>query len=187
METLRTELIETQKVRSDLMKWKLLIVAAIGGSALGFSGSGDNGQNNACLALAIIPLACFYVDLLCRHLSLRNKAIGKFIASHDSGDEVLKNYENFYDRISRDVWDLVSFESVALVGCTVFLSIAIVPIGVLASSAEPCWGLLAWPASLFYGAAITGLILSIWLQTRYTRCKSKMDNLITPDESKKAI
>jgi len=69
-----------------------------------------------CLALAIIPLACFYVDLLCRHLSLRNKAIGKFIASHDSGDEVLKSYENFYDRISRDVWDLVSFESVALLG-----------------------------------------------------------------------
>ena len=76
MDALRPELIETQKIRSDLMKWKLLIVSGIGGAALGFSGSNGNAPTGAHLALAIIPIACFYVDLLCRHLSLRNKAIG---------------------------------------------------------------------------------------------------------------
>ncbi len=40
LDTLRNELIETQKVRSDLMKWKLLIVSGVGGAALGFSRSG---------------------------------------------------------------------------------------------------------------------------------------------------
>jgi len=56
MQTLRTELIETQKVRSDLLKWKLLIVAGIGGAALGFFGSSSGHPSNAHLAL-IAPVS----------------------------------------------------------------------------------------------------------------------------------
>ena len=78
MITLRTELIEAQKARSDLMKWKPLIVAGVGGAALGFSGNNDAAAN-AHFALAVLPLACAYVDLLCRSLSLRTKAVGLFI------------------------------------------------------------------------------------------------------------
>jgi hypothetical protein len=78
VDTLRTELIESQKARSDLLKWKLLIVAAAGGSALGFSG--PEKSDNAHFALAVLPLACAYVDLLCRSLSLRTCRRASFSA-----------------------------------------------------------------------------------------------------------
>ena len=173
MDTLRSELIETQKVRSDLMKWKLLILAGIGGAALGFSGS--TGPNNSHLALAIIPVACVYVDLLCRHLSLRNKIIGKFIEKHQTNGSLLGDYERFYARNSVDVWKLGSFESVALVGCTVFVSIAIIPVGILAAGGVTSWILYAWPASLFYGAGAAGISLSIWIYILYDKRKKKID------------
>jgi hypothetical protein len=169
MQTLRTEIIETQKVRSDLLKWKLLIVAFIGGAALGFSGS-SGGQNpsSAYLALSVIPIGCFYVDLLCRHLSLRNKAIGLFISFRQEENELLREYERFYDTIFDKGWGRLSLESLALVGCTVLLSVAIVPIGI-AMSGMPFWPPYAWPVSLFYASGGMGVVLSLWLQARYQR------------------
>ena len=35
IEKLRDEIIESQKARTELMKWKLILVAAIGGASLG--------------------------------------------------------------------------------------------------------------------------------------------------------
>ena len=37
MSNLRAEIIESQKVRSELLKWKLLIVSALGAAGLGFT------------------------------------------------------------------------------------------------------------------------------------------------------
>jgi len=34
METLRSEIIESQKARNDLMKWKLLLVSGLGAAGL---------------------------------------------------------------------------------------------------------------------------------------------------------
>ena len=182
MDSLRTELVETQKIRSDLLKWKLLIVAGIGGTALGFSGSGSGDTtSNAHLALAVIPIACVYVDLLCRHLSLRNKAIGLFIGFHEHESKTLRDYERFYLQLSREAWVGVSFESVALVGCTIFLSLAIVPIGILASGLS-LWPIATqWPATLFIGSGFGGVLLSVWLQVRYAYAKSKAEQLSKKD------
>ena len=178
METLRNELIETQKVRADLMKWKLLIVAGIGGAALGFSGGdGGNPPTSAHLALAIIPLACVYVDLLCRHMSLRNKAIGLFIAAGGHQSYHLRDYERFYLEVSETAWSRVSLESVALVGCTVFLSLAIIPIGIMASGL-PLWPVpTEWPATLFVGSGACGVLFSWALHARYSGAKARADEL----------
>ena len=180
MDSLRNEIIQTQKIRSDLIKWKLLIVAGIGGAALGFSGHGP--ASNAPLALAIIPFACVYVDLLCRHLSLRNRAIGVFIRSQQSHDAILRDYEQFYDRVYQHVWRGTSLESVALVGCSIFLSVAIIPIGIGASGEHASWRPSAWPAYLFYGSGISGIILSLWLHVRYRGAQSKLDELAVPPD-----
>jgi hypothetical protein len=178
METLRTELIETQKIRSDLMKWKLLIVAGIGGAALGLSGNGGaDTPGRAHYALAVIPIACVYVDLICRHLSLRNKAIGLFIGSRDHESNVLRDYERYYAVISKRAWAGVSLESVALVGCTVFLSLAIIPIGILASGLS-LWPIpTGWPAMLFMGSGVCGVVLSLALHLRYSNAKKKAEAL----------
>ncbi len=173
VETLRSELIESQKVRSDLLKWKLLIVSGVGGAALGFSGVAPA---NAHLALAVLPLACAYVDLLCRHLSLRNKAIGVFVEKSTTHTFAhLREYESFYSDLSKNAWKNNSLESIALLGLTAFVSIAVVPVGILVGNES--WRPWTWPSSLFYGSGIVGLISSILIQISYTRLKTAVHNV----------
>jgi len=170
MDTLREEIIESQKTRSDLLKWKLVIVAGIGGAALGFS---DKGPGNAHFALAVLPLACAYVDLLCRSLSLRNKAIGLFIehGEHESDGE--RAYEAFYRDIHDVAWNKASLEAWALRWSTVLISIAIVPVGVLAGGSA--WQPWVWPSGLFYASSLLGLVVGLCIERTYRR---KMDRAI---------
>lgn len=74
--TLRQEILQSQQTRSDLLKWKLGLVGAIGAVGLGLAGS--RVSNHADLVLCAVPLVCIYVDFLCRHLSLRILVIGVF-------------------------------------------------------------------------------------------------------------
>jgi hypothetical protein len=173
MDTLRNELIESQKVRTDLLKWKLLIVSGVAGAALGFSG---DKPSRAHLALTILPLACAYVDLLCRHLSLRNKAIGIFIeksTTHSSAH--LRDCEAFYADLSRSAWESHSLESLALLGLTAFVSIAVVPVGILAG--DESWCPWTWPTALFYGSGIVGLAGAILIEVWYIRLKNAAQKL----------
>jgi hypothetical protein len=129
MDTLRLEAIEAQKNRSELLKWKLLIVAGVSGTALGFSGKGPG---SSYLALAILPLCCAYVDLLCWNLSLRIKAIGLFILHGSHGSAELRCYERFYREIGQ-VLPKASLESLALFWSTLIVSLAVAPVGYLAA------------------------------------------------------
>ncbi len=95
--SLRNQITETQKIRSDLLKWKLVLVSGIGAVGLGIQeGAGHNE-----ILLGLIPLVCVYVDALCAHLSLRIRAIGVFMAIHptDIPDEkYAQSYERFIRR-----------------------------------------------------------------------------------------
>ncbi len=88
---LKQELLQSQKSRDELMKWKLLLVAAIGSVGLGFSSKAN--PPYAELVLAIIPFVCCYVDLLCRNLSVRTKMLSRFLAA-----ELVSNPQNFTSR-----------------------------------------------------------------------------------------
>jgi hypothetical protein len=162
-DTLRTEVIESQKVRSDLLKWKLLICAVVGATALGLSEK----ATKAPLALAVIPLACLYVDLLCRHLSLRNHAIGCFLRESKHADEVLKAYEKYYREASKG-W--FSLEDLALIGFTVVVSIIVYFVGMSALDV-PLWS-WGWPAVLFPASAGLAILFSGALEFYY-RCLRK--------------
>jgi hypothetical protein len=91
MSGLRDEIIESQKARSELLKWKLLIVSALGAAGLGFTEHG--GARGAYLVLLLIPLVCSYVDFQSRHHTLRILVIGKFIRLNLCGVETA--YEHF--------------------------------------------------------------------------------------------
>ena len=52
MDIYRGEIIEAQKIRADFMKWKLILVGAIGGTGLA-SLKGDNAIDT--LIFAVIP------------------------------------------------------------------------------------------------------------------------------------
>jgi hypothetical protein len=99
LEFLREEILNAQKVRSDLLKWKLGLVGTLGAVGLGLAGADTAGHPD--LVLCAVPFVSVYVDLLCRHLSLRILVIGKY--QQRSGVEELAGYEEFVEKEARDL------------------------------------------------------------------------------------
>ena len=144
METLRNEIIESQKARNDLLKWKLLLVSGLGAAGLGFSQ--HTGAFKDELVLCCIPFVCAYVDLVCHHLYLRILVIGKFISlipAKKGTRSCIGQYEIFVDTNFRNpdkrrrkkigAFDL---EDWALVGSSIILSLALIVYS-LWSTVEP--------------------------------------------------
>lgn len=126
MQNLINQITESQKVRSDLMKWKLVLVSGVGTAGLGLGSSVD--FPNANLLLCLIPLIAIYVDSQCGNLSLRIKAIGEFISSikpEGRAETLLKNYEKFIRKNPPGF----RLEIIALHGSTIFLSTIIICYG----------------------------------------------------------
>ncbi len=98
---LRTQIIESQRARHDLIKWKLFLVAVLGATGLGVSGFNIQTPTflkKAELLLALIPLVCVYVDAICSNLSLRIIGIGAFIRNHPPtlpDEHYAQSYEEF--------------------------------------------------------------------------------------------
>jgi hypothetical protein len=136
MDSLRTEILQAQNTRSDLLKSKLGLVGVIGAVGLGLAGSKSSAH--ADLVLCAVPLLCVYVDLLCRHLSLRVLVIGTFMrrqmatpgAARETRDQqVLSAYEHHaHEARSHGAFDL---EDWAVTWSTAALSIAVGAYGVL--------------------------------------------------------
>lgn len=99
MSSLRSEILEGQKNRADLVKWKLILVSTLGSIGIGLTSLPST--PNIELVLCCIPLVCIYVDLLAFHHSLNANVIGQFMrvyeeASNNSKEtEYLKAYEEF--------------------------------------------------------------------------------------------
>ncbi|HEY2181321.1 MAG TPA: hypothetical protein VGH09_06595 [Solirubrobacteraceae bacterium] len=93
---------QAQQARSDLLKWKLGLVGVIGAIGLGLAGT--HTSHHAALVLCVLPLVCVYVDLLCRHLSLRMLVIAAFIKKRDlaTAEEPLVAYERFVGTVRTD-------------------------------------------------------------------------------------
>jgi hypothetical protein len=130
----RNQIVETQKVRSDLMKWKLVLVAGIGTVGLGIQ-RGD--LHDPVVVLMLIPLVCIYVDALCAHLSLRIQAIGAFTAEYpartgDHEGRFAKDYEGFNDELRTQRG--LRLESLALHWSTAFASVLSLGLGLLLMS-----------------------------------------------------
>jgi hypothetical protein len=166
MDTLRQEILQAQTVRSDLLKWKLALVGGLGAAGLGFAGS--EGLRDADLVLCAIPPVCVYVDLLCRHLSLRILVVGRFLYSASGSDATFSPigaYEDFGQRTRnltdgsdrrRSAFDL---EEWALAWSSFALSLAIAVYGL----ARPSWLAVPFLVSGAVGLAVT------WLAQRLFR------------------
>ena len=103
MQVLRDEILQSESVRSDLLKWKLALAGALGAAGLGFAGSDD--LRHADLVLCAIPPVCVYVDLLCLHLNLKMLVIGTFLRRTASAAETadIASYEAFVDAKARQL------------------------------------------------------------------------------------
>lgn len=176
MAGLRDEIIESQKVRSELLKWKLIIVSALGGVGLGFTEKG--GVRGAYLVLLLLPLVCFYVDLLCRHISLRILVIGHFLRL--GFDETEAAYEHFVAKATSGRSNVFALEEWALEGSTMALSVLVVIAGFLMRDVEELalqvislgplsvrtYELVPW---LFAISGAAGILLTWLARRRYHR------------------
>lgn len=105
---LRDEIVESQKARGDLFKWKIILVATLGAIALGFESAADEVKAKTVAPafaheylLCLIPLVCLYVDLLCSHLNLRILVIGRYLRVATRGVDAAEReaeYERFAER-----------------------------------------------------------------------------------------
>src|SRR5580693_3326504 len=135
MSNLRQEIIESEKARSDLLKWKLIGVSALAAAGLGFTQ--ESHRSGAYMVLPLIPLVCFYVDLLCRHESLRILVIAAFLRSQSSStDKEVRQeaaYEQFVKKKARPTGkkSVFAFQDYALEWSTGLLSLLFLVIGIL--------------------------------------------------------
>src|SRR5215831_2425030 len=150
MSSLRKEIVEAQKVRSEILKWKLILVAALGAVGLGFSNP-NTIVPNAYLVLLLIPLVCFYVDLLCRHMSLRIIVIGAFLRFRSKEEDAA--YESFVSEARAK--GAFAFEEWALDWSTVVLSVLVGLVGLVPSKLG--LSISAIDTYLFIGSGFVGL------------------------------
>lgn len=88
--SLREEVMQSQKARIDLLKYKLVATAALAAIGLGFNAfEVSNVKIDPDYVLCIIPFVCIYVDLLCWHNNLRILVISRFLDYHND------SYENY--------------------------------------------------------------------------------------------
>ncbi len=176
MESLKQELLQSQQTRDSFMKYKLLLVSGIGAVGLGFSKSSPVPQ--AELVLCLIPIACCYVDLLCRNLSLRTKLLSRFFFEENRyADRVEARFECFYQKFDKTRGKgrkENALEGFALLFSTLFLSVAIIPVGIMITSKGQC--IYNWRSLLFVIAGIAGLLISRLINSEYQTQKDLIED-----------
>jgi hypothetical protein len=73
--SLRSEIVEAQKLGADFLKWKLIGIAAVASVALGLDKAGGDHP----LLLCLIPLICAYTDIINLDLVTRIAVIAAYM------------------------------------------------------------------------------------------------------------
>lgn len=178
LEKLRDEIVESQKVRTDFLKWKLFLVAAIGAAAFGIGSRDSQSQSPPLVLLGLIPFVCLYVDAVCIHNQMRILIIARFMRRGSLG-QTAKAYEE-YCRTQRSAWSLEDF---ALVGTTIFLSVLVLLVGIgdylrgalsLPQSSQPLQVDFTVKLLLILGGLL-GLVASPIFHVVYRRMSTNVD------------
>jgi hypothetical protein len=158
--SLRTEIVESQKARIDLLKYKLLAVAALGAFGLG-AGHGDASSMSSMYiySFCFIPFVCVYIDLLCFHNTLRILVIGKYLQSAcaDPYERFISEHlDTFHQRRKGFFFEM---EDWALQWSSVALSIILALFGILD---RIFWHILPLNEDrIFWLVGNAGIILSV--------------------------
>lgn len=154
------EILESEKTRSEFLRWKLVLCAALGAAGLGITSGSAVAPPIGLLCL--IPLACAYVDLLCTNLNLRIILIGRHFS--DQCDP----YESFVGKY-RIVFCL---EDWALYGSTYVISgllilLAIARLLQAAFRQSSFVGLECFQCIAILLTSVVAIILTRWMQQAY--------------------
>jgi len=93
LDLLKQEINETMKSEHDFAKWKLIVVAGLGGAALGLGKESPHYWLMLC-----IPFVCAYIDLHSYQYQTRIMVLARFIREHGKEDPVLQAYEKLCEK-----------------------------------------------------------------------------------------
>jgi hypothetical protein len=179
MSELRQEIIETEKARTDFLKWKLIGVAALGATGLGLTQSPR--VPGASLLLALIPPVCFYVDLVCWHSSLRILVIGRFLGRSDQATAEQVAYEKFAERArhmgGKKKTNVFALEDWALVWSTCVLSLLIALAGAALPSLDPERGFVDAERAALIVSGLVGFLLALLGRLSFARRVKLLNDL----------
>lgn len=159
MDKLREEIIEAEKMRADLIKWKLLLVAGLGATGLGLNGSSHDGITEL---LCLIPFVCVYVDLLARHLNLRIHVIAEFMRRQKV--DWTADYEECAKLMEKG--RVFALETGVLWYSTVFLSVLVIIAGFVMYAGQGVANYALFILSGFFGIAVAVSIDIIYKKKR---------------------
>ncbi len=156
--SLRSEIVESQKARIDLLKYKLLAVAALGAFGLGAGHGEDEPMSSMYIyAFCFIPFVCVYIDLLCYHNTLRIRVIGNYLnaACRDPYERFIEDLKKCSPREGF----FFELEDWALQWSSVVLSLILALAGFLD---RLFWQVLCYPKwIIFMVVGIAGCALSV--------------------------
>jgi hypothetical protein len=182
---LREEIVESEKARAELLKWKLIAVSALGAAGLGLTESQN--ATGAHLVLPLIPPVCVYIDLLCRHMSLRILVIAAFMRSSRSGEG--GDYERFIKKIAPEEGRKVfSLEDFALEWSTLLLSFIFGLVGAMSLWLPEVKGQLdgqGMDMSMFsifsIVSGLAGIVSTLWVKHVFRRYSRNLDGIKESD------
>lgn len=119
---LRDEIIECQRARSEFIRWKLILVAALGAVGLGL----DDIKHAEPIVLALIPPVCIYVDSVCVHNDSRIMMIAQFMRESSLVSPSARAYETH----CHENREMFLNEGLALFYASLFLSAIVLAVGV---------------------------------------------------------
>lgn len=167
---LRMEIIETQKARSDLLKYKLIGVAVLAATGLGLQQSTPQAFMDVNYTLGIIPFVCVYVDLLCYHFNIRILVIGNYLRCHDDKYEVFVH--SLTDKINalrtnehRRTLNIFEIEDWALLWSSIALSLLVLIYAIYLMISQQSY-LSTKPFVLLF-LSISGIVLSAIIRRMY--------------------
>jgi hypothetical protein len=191
IEALRDEIVETQKGRLDLFKWKLIISASLAAIGLGFGSDLAVKAGQATLAtlaataqprdpdpifssmhltLCLIPLACSYVDLLCVNLQLRMLVIGRFFEAFPDKKLPEIHFMKLYEIFCATNRNAYCLDDLAQFWSTAFVSLLIVIAGCFHYESDR----RTFYALIVFGLA--GVLLTFLIRNRYHKLHLRIMN-----------
>lgn len=175
IESFKTEIVEAENGRNELLKWKLIIVAALSAVSLSigeaFRAQNDKTHSYVHLAVCLIPLVCVYVDLLCKHLQMRILVISRFFqdCQIDESSTIKSEITSFknYEKFCEQVRFVFSLEDWAQTGSTYLICLLVIGTSFFK------YGTVEFYIILFSG--ITGLAITLLIDYSYRRKKNRLN------------
>jgi hypothetical protein len=163
--SLRNEILASEQIRNDWLKYKLFSSAVVGGVALGV-----NGDVAVRPLLALIPLLCVYADVICGHNQLRIAVLSQFLRQ---SEDPIKDWELFASKHGK----FFSLESLALSASTRLISLVILLDGVHNLTFAPSQGITDFGKTSGIAGGAIGLASSIAFGIRLRNLERELNNL----------